>query len=85
MLGSGSANKFSGKRICKKSCWGTTEPYKQQDNLIILFYFLFFKKELRLKVDLKELSWGCMDWFHLAQDTDQWWALVNTIMNLGVP
>jgi hypothetical protein len=21
-----------------------------------------------------------MDWVHLAQDWDQWWALVNTIM-----
>jgi hypothetical protein len=26
-----------------------------------------------------------MDWIDLAQDTDQWWALVNTVMNLIVP
>jgi len=25
------------------------------------------------------------DWIDLAQDTDRWWALVNAIMNLGVP
>jgi len=24
-----------------------------------------------------------VDWIHLAQDSDQWRALVNTIMNLG--
>jgi hypothetical protein len=25
-----------------------------------------------------------LDWIHLAQDRDQWWALVNMIMNLQV-
>jgi hypothetical protein len=28
---------------------------------------------------------GDMDWIHLAQDRDQWRALVNTVMNLGAP
>jgi hypothetical protein len=27
----------------------------------------------------------CVDWIHLAQDGDHWWALVNTVMNLWVP
>jgi hypothetical protein len=31
------------------------------------------------------LGWGGMDWIDLAQDRDQWWALVNTVMNLQVP
>jgi hypothetical protein len=26
-----------------------------------------------------------MDWTDLAQDKDQWWALVNTVMKLWVP
>jgi len=26
-----------------------------------------------------------IDWNHLAKDRDQWWALVNTVMNLQVP
>jgi hypothetical protein len=26
-----------------------------------------------------------MDWIHLARDRNQWWAVVNTLMNLRVP
>jgi hypothetical protein len=37
------------------------------------------------KMDLKEIGWDGMDWIDLAQDRDQWWALVNTVMNLRVP
>jgi hypothetical protein len=36
-------------------------------------------------MDLLETGWGGMDWFHLAQDRDQWWALVNAIMHLCIP
>jgi hypothetical protein len=35
-----------------------------------------------IKMDLREVGW---DWIDLAQDRDQWWALVNTVMNLRVP
>jgi hypothetical protein len=37
-----------------------------------------------IKMDLTEMGWGDMDWLDLAQDRDQWRALVNTIMNLRV-
>jgi hypothetical protein len=36
-------------------------------------------------MDFKELGCGGMDWIELAQDRDRWWALVNVIVNLGVP
>jgi hypothetical protein len=36
-------------------------------------------------VDLREIGWHGMDWINLAQDSDQWKALVNTMMNLQVP
>jgi hypothetical protein len=36
-------------------------------------------------MDLTEKGWGGMDWIDMAQDRDQWRALVNTAMNLRVP
>jgi hypothetical protein len=38
-----------------------------------------------IKMNLKELGWGCMDWIELAQDRDRWRAVVNAVMNLWVP
>jgi hypothetical protein len=37
-----------------------------------------------IRMDLRETGWGSVDWIHLAQDRDQWRALVNTVMNLRV-
>jgi hypothetical protein len=38
-----------------------------------------------IRMDLKEIGWGGMDWIDLAQDRDRWGAVVNTAMNLWVP
>jgi hypothetical protein len=38
-----------------------------------------------LKMDLREIRWDGMDWIDLAQDRDQWMALVNPVMKLWVP
>jgi hypothetical protein len=37
------------------------------------------------EMDLREIGLEGVDWIHLAQDRDQWQALVNTVMNLLVP
>jgi hypothetical protein len=36
-------------------------------------------------MDLREIKWDDMDWIDLAQNRDQWRALVNTVMNFLVP
>jgi hypothetical protein len=38
-----------------------------------------------IEMILREIGWCSMDWIHLAQDRDQWRALVNMVMNLRVP
>jgi hypothetical protein len=41
--------------------------------------------EDNIRMYFRELVWQFVDWVHLAQDSDQWQALVNTVMNLRVP
>jgi hypothetical protein len=38
-----------------------------------------------IKIYLRVIGWDGVDWIDLAQDRDQWRALVGTVMNLRVP
>jgi hypothetical protein len=38
-----------------------------------------------VKMDLRGIECGGMDWIDLAQVREQWMALVNRIVNLRVP
>jgi hypothetical protein len=38
-----------------------------------------------LKIDVREIGWGCTDWIGLVQDMHKWKALVNTVMILWFP
>jgi hypothetical protein len=40
--------------------------------------------EDNIKMDLREIRFGDVDWIHWAQDRDRWRALVNMVMNLRV-
>jgi hypothetical protein len=35
-------------------------------------------------MDFEDLEWEAANWIHLAQDSDRWLALANTVMNLRV-
>jgi hypothetical protein len=43
------------------------------------------KWEDNIRMDLRQIGWGGVDWIHVAQDREQWRALANTVMNLRVP
>jgi hypothetical protein len=38
-----------------------------------------------IKIGLREVGWDGINWIELAQDRDQWRAVVNTVMNFRVP
>jgi hypothetical protein len=41
--------------------------------------------EDNIKMDLREIGIDGMNWIRVAQDRVQWWAVVNTVINLRVP
>jgi hypothetical protein len=41
--------------------------------------------EDNIRMDLREIGFGDVDWINWAQDRYRWRALVNTVMNLRVP
>jgi hypothetical protein len=38
-----------------------------------------------IKMDLRGIGWDGVVWIDIAQDRDQWRAVVNTVLILGVP
>jgi hypothetical protein len=41
--------------------------------------------EDNIKMDLKKIGWGCINWIDLAQNVDRWWVLLKPVMNILAP
>jgi hypothetical protein len=54
-------------------------------NIYLFLFELSRRWEDNVKMDLREIGFGDVDWIHWAQDRDRWRALVNTVTNLRVP
>jgi alpha-glucosidase (family GH31 glycosyl hydrolase) len=37
-----------------------------------------------VRMDLRQIGLGCVDWIRLAQDRNRWLAVVSAVMNLRV-
>jgi hypothetical protein len=44
-----------------------------------------FMWEDNINMVLRAIGCGGMDWIDMAQDRDQWRALMNMVMNLRIP
>jgi hypothetical protein len=40
--------------------------------------------EVGIKMDLRGIGWGGVEWIHLAQVRDRWQTVVNAVMNFQI-
>ena len=62
--------------MCTEFCWGNLREIDHLENPGI--------DGDKIKTGLHEVGWG-MDWIDLVQNKDRWRALMNAVMNFGVP
>jgi hypothetical protein len=66
-----------GREVHMEFCWGNLTETGHLENLGA-------EGRIILKWTFKTYD-GVMTWIDLTQDRERWWALVNTVMNLGIP
>jgi hypothetical protein len=55
--------------------------------MMAMIVIVIMRRRLKnnIKMYLREIEFGNMDWIHLAEDRDQLRALVSAVMNLPIP
>jgi hypothetical protein len=56
------------------------ESLKERDHL----KDLGIDGRMGVRMDLREIGWGVVEWIHIAQGRDRWQAAVNVVMNFLV-
>jgi hypothetical protein len=71
-------------QLTAPSCNETSKSYTHtwQNNSKFITYII---GEDNIKMDLKKVGCGFIDWIGLDQDRDRWRTLVNAVINLRVP
>jgi hypothetical protein len=67
-------------RIVGLSYWEVRISILFFDNFCVILVRPRCRWEDTIKMDLREVGWGDIDWIDMAQDRDRWWAVVNTVM-----
>jgi hypothetical protein len=80
---------FGPKRDEKTSEWrkfhsGELHNFYSSPKIVRLLRRMWRRSEDEIKIDLREIGWEGVEWIQLAEDRDQWNALVNAVMNLLV-
>jgi hypothetical protein len=73
----GSCSTYDGEEKCIQFWWGNLKGRDHLENLGV-------NGRMILKRILKKTVWYDVDWIDLAQDKDNWWTLVNAVMNFWV-
>jgi hypothetical protein len=51
----------------------------------LLMFSVFLRRVDNIKMDLRQIGWDGVDWIDMAQNRDQWRAIVNTVLSHRVP
>jgi hypothetical protein len=47
----------------------------------VLATYTWMEGRIILKMDFKEIGWEGVEWIHVAQVRDRWWAVVTAAVN----
>jgi hypothetical protein len=75
-------------RVIKLSYMSRSEHVARVGEIRNMFIILVgrprYRSEGNIRLDLRELGWEVVDWFHLTYDSNQYKCVLKAVMKLGV-